>query len=234
MVDSLVWKPRGIIGGKTEGPQGPAGPRGGSVRIATYDVLSGSSVPISKIQPNEDISEGDIIIDAKGQAYFVTAVSKNFAQVSDWTGVSLKGKDGKGEKGDRGASVHVTSKSVVENSAVDYQFFSQADDVRRGDVVMDKNGALFEITDVNQESKVAYVGGKLAEIMPEVQSGLKDAKVNDAGHLVITMQDGSTIDAGQVRGGMLRFGKGGPPVNPVAGDTWIDVLTGDCYQVESR
>lgn len=232
MVDSLVWKPRGIIGGKTEGPQGPAGPKGGSVRIAAYDVLSGSNVPLSKIQPNEDVSAGDILIDIKGQAYIIVAVSKNFAQVGDWSKITFRGRDGR--DGERGSSIHATSKTVVENSPVDYQFFSNADDVRKGDVVMDKNGNLFEITDVNSDAKTAYVGGKIAELMPDVKSGLKDAKINDSGHLIITMQDDSTIDAGQVRGGMLRFGKGGPPLNPVPGDTWIDVLTGDCYQVESR
>lgn len=222
----LAWKPRGIIG---SGPQGPKGEDGASIRVADIDVMSGQNVDVSHIRPNTNIQEGDILLDINGQLYYiVNIIDANTVHVSSWLNVSVKGP-----KGDRGSSIHASSRTIAENSPVDYQFFSNNEDVRKGDVVMDREGRVFEIYDVNTDSRVAYVGRMIAQLMPSAQEGLQNAYVNDDGHLILVMRDGTTIDAGDVRGGVLRFGTGAPPSAGVIGDTWIDVLTGDCYQYEN-
>lgn len=154
----------------------------------------------------------------------------NIAKSDPWLYVMTIGGEA---AANRGSSLHVSQNTIVPNSTVDYQFFTGFEDVRKGDIVIDKNGSMFEIVDINTELKTVLVGQKVADLTPDAYKTIDDASVNADGHLVITMTDGTEIDAGNVKSGILRFGTGEPPAVGIPGDTWIDVSTGDCYQYEN-
>lgn len=97
-------------------PHGDAGPKGGSVRVASISVPAGGDVAFSALSPSDGVQVGDLVLDAKGSVYPISAVDagRSTARVgSAINGVSLKGP--KGETGAvKGA---VGSKTALPSSA---------------------------------------------------------------------------------------------------------------------
>lgn len=110
---ALGWVQKGDL----QGPQGPQGAPGKSTRVAGVDVGSNTDVAISAISPNAGIAVDDVIIDAKGEVYTVTAVNGDTVHVSSVVqGINLRGPAGEqGPKGDpgEGADVPVASATVA-------------------------------------------------------------------------------------------------------------------------
>lgn len=110
---ALGWVQKGDL----TGPQGPAGAPGKSMRVASVDVGSNTDVAKSAISPNADIAVDDVIVDAKGEIYTVTAVAGDTVHVSAVVqGINLMGPKGpQGPKGDpgEGADVPVASSTVA-------------------------------------------------------------------------------------------------------------------------
>lgn len=106
-----AWNQVGTLKGPKgdKGATGNAGPKGGSVRVASVNIPSEGEVAFSALSPSDGVQVGDLVLDAKGSVYPISAVDpgRSTARVgSAINGVSLKGPKGDkgatGEKGDRG------------------------------------------------------------------------------------------------------------------------------------
>lgn len=110
---ALNWVAKGSL----KGPKGDAGTPGKSTRVAGVDVGSNTDVAISAISPNASIAVDDVIIDAKGEVYTVTAVNGDTVHVSSVIqGINLRGPQGEqGPKGDpgEGADVPIATDEVA-------------------------------------------------------------------------------------------------------------------------
>lgn len=118
------WVPKGSL----KGPKGDAGAAGKSMRVAGVDVGSNTDVAKSAISPNADIAVDDVIVDAKGELYTVTAVAGDTVHVSSVVqGINLMGPQGpKGDPGE-GADVPLATDSVAGKVKVGRDF-DYADD----------------------------------------------------------------------------------------------------------
>lgn len=102
-----TWNQVGTLKGPKgdKGATGDAGPKGGSVRVASISVPAGGNVAFSALSPSDGVQVGDLVLDAKGSVYPISAVDagRSTARVgSAINGVSLKGP--KGETGATGAT----------------------------------------------------------------------------------------------------------------------------------
>lgn len=102
-----TWNQVGTLKGPKgdKGATGDAGPKGGSVRVASISVPAGGDVAFSALSPSDGVQVGDLVLDAKGSVYPISAVDagRSTARVgSAINGVSLKGP--KGETGATGAT----------------------------------------------------------------------------------------------------------------------------------
>lgn len=100
-----AWNQVGTLKGPKgdKGATGNAGPKGGSVRVASVNIPSEGEVAFSALSPSDGVQVGDLVLDAKGSVYPISAVDpgRSTARVgSAINGVSLKGP--KGETGDTG------------------------------------------------------------------------------------------------------------------------------------
>lgn len=113
-----TWNQVGTLKGPKgdKGATGDAGPKGGSVRVASISVPAGGDVAFSALSPSDGVQVGDLVLDAKGSVYPISAVDmgRSTARVgSAINGVSLKGP--KGETGAVGTSI--TVKGAVSSKA---------------------------------------------------------------------------------------------------------------------
>lgn len=109
-----TWNQVGTLKGPKgdKGAPGDAGPKGGSVRVASISVPTGGDVAFSALSPSDGVQVGDLVLDTKGSVYPISAVDtgRSTARVgSAINGVSLKGPKGEtgavGPKGADGTSV---------------------------------------------------------------------------------------------------------------------------------
>lgn len=109
-----TWNQVGTLKGPKgdKGATGDAGPKGGSVRVASISVPAGGDVAFSALSPSDGVQVGDLVLDAKGSVYPISAVDAGRSTVrvgSAINGVSLKGPKGEtgavGPKGADGTSV---------------------------------------------------------------------------------------------------------------------------------
>ena len=104
-----TWNQVGTLKGPKgdKGATGDAGPKGGSVRVASISVPAGGDVAFSALSPSDGVQVGDLVLDAKGSVYPISAVDagRSTARVgSAINGVSLKGPKGEmGAVGPKGA-----------------------------------------------------------------------------------------------------------------------------------
>lgn len=125
-----TWNQVGTLKGPKgdKGATGDAGPKGGSVRVASISVPAGGDVAFSALSPSDGVQVGDLVLDAKGSVYPISAVDagRSTARVgSAINGVSLKGPKGEtgavGPKGADGTSITVKgavgSKAALPSSA---------------------------------------------------------------------------------------------------------------------
>ena len=119
---ALGWVEKGSL----KGPKGDAGAPGKSMRVANVDVGSNTDVAKSVISPSADVAVDDVIVDAKGEVYTVTAVTGDTVHVSSVVqGINLKGPEGpQGPKGDpgEGADVPVASATVAGKASFGADF----------------------------------------------------------------------------------------------------------------
>lgn len=125
-----TWNQVGTLKGPKgdKGATGDAGPKGGSVRVASISVPAGGDVAFSALSPSDGVQVGYLVLDAKGSVYPISAVDagQSTARVgSAINGVSLKGPKGEtgavGPKGADGTSITVkgavSSKAALPSSA---------------------------------------------------------------------------------------------------------------------
>ena len=82
----------------TRARPGNAGPKGGSVRVASVNIPSEGEVAFSALSPSDGVQVGDLVLDAKGSVYPISAVDpgRSTARVgSAINGVSSRGPKAK-------------------------------------------------------------------------------------------------------------------------------------------
>lgn len=119
---ALGWVPKGSI----KGPKGDPGAAGKSIRSATVDIQDNTDVAVTAIVPSTNLAVDDLIVDAAGELYTVTAVGGDTVHVSPRVGnVSLRGPEGpqgpKGDPGD-GADVPLATDTVAGRVKVGSDF----------------------------------------------------------------------------------------------------------------
>lgn len=119
-----TWNQVGTLKGPKgdKGAPGDAGPKGGSVRVASISVPTGGDVAFSALSPSDGVQVGDLVLDTKGSVYPISAVDtgRSTARVgSAINGVSLKGPKGEtGAVGPKGADgTSITVKGAVSSKA---------------------------------------------------------------------------------------------------------------------
>lgn len=119
-----TWNQVGTLKGPKgdKGATGDIGPKGGSVRVASISVPAGGDVAFSALSPSDGVQVGDLVLDAKGSVYPISAVDtgRSTARVgSAINGVSLKGPKGEtGAVGPKGADgTSITVKGAVSSKA---------------------------------------------------------------------------------------------------------------------
>lgn len=105
-----------------KGATGDAGPKGGSVRVASINIPPEGEVSFSALSPSDGVQVGDLVLDAKGSVYPILAVDQggSIARVgSAINGVSLKGPKGEtGATGPKGADgTSITVKGAVSSES---------------------------------------------------------------------------------------------------------------------
>ena len=103
-----AWNQVGTLKGPKgdKGATGDAGPKGGSVRVASINIPPEGEVAFSALSPSDGVQVGDLVLDAKGSVYPISAVDLggSTARVSSAiNGVSLKGP--KGAQGPAGPGI---------------------------------------------------------------------------------------------------------------------------------
>lgn len=119
-----AWNQVGTLKGPKgdKGATGNAGPKGGSVRVASVNIPSEGEVAFSALSPSDGVQVGDLVLDAKGSVYPISAVDpgRSTARVgSAINGVSLKGPKGEtGDTGPKGADgTSITVKGAVSSAS---------------------------------------------------------------------------------------------------------------------
>lgn len=119
-----AWNQVGTLKGPKgdKGATGNAGPKGGSVRVASVNIPSEGEVAFSALSPSDGVQVGDLVLDAKGSVYPISAVDpgRSTARVgSAINGVSLKGPKGEtGDTGPKGADgTSITVKGAVSSES---------------------------------------------------------------------------------------------------------------------
>ena len=119
-----AWNQVGTLKGPKgdKGATGDAGPKGGSVRVASVNIPSEGEVAFSALSPSDGVQVGDLVLDAKGSVYPISAVDpgRSTARVgSAINGVSLKGPKGEtGDTGPKGADgTSITVKGAVSSAS---------------------------------------------------------------------------------------------------------------------
>lgn len=168
--------------------------RGKSFRVST-------SVPAeSKLSPSvvsgDDIIEGDIILDPKGDLYLVSKVTDDGVTVTSLA-INLAGP-----KGDRGYSIHHAENRLGENDTVSVSTITPNDNIQVGDQVIDDEGNLFEIVKYNHVSD-----GNDTVVIGNLLTSLRGSD----GFAVVTypediLSDGSGYEFSKTSGGKVKIG----------------------------
>lgn len=227
------------------------GSNAGTFHVANVNIGSNTQFDSSKLTPSE-VAVGDLIVDANGDFYTVTAVegttvTPSAALTADGGG-TLGFKGAKGDKGDTGPagpqgpkgdafSVAKTYASIEEMNA-DYE---NADIpigsfvvISTPDVDNADNAKMFVKNDT-QYAFVTDLSGAQGIQGPAGPAGEKGAK-GDPGEKGDTGPAGAKGDTGQ-RGNRITTGDGAPgepPADSLVGDIYIDSGTGDMYAIQDQ
>lgn len=232
-------------------PAGGGGSNAGTFHVANVNIGSGTPFDSSKLTPSE-VAVGDLVVDANGDFYTVTAVegttiTPSAALTADGGG-TLGFKGAKGDKGDTGPagpqgpkgdafSVAKTYASIEEMNA-DY---ANADIpigsfvvISTQDVDNADNAKMFVKNDT-QYAFVTDLSGAQGIQGPAGPAGAKGDK-GDKGETGATGPAGAKGDTGQ-RGNRITTGAGAPgepPADSLVGDIYIDSGTGDMYAIQDQ
>ena len=218
-----TWNQVGTLMGPKgdKGATGDAGPKGGSVRVASISVPAGGDVAFSALSPSDGVQVGDLVLDAKGSVYPISAVDagRSTARVgSAINGVSLKGP-----KGADGTSITVKgavgSKAALPSSAAIGDTYITSDTshmwvktAMSGDAqwtdLGEMKGPKGDKGDTGEQGKQG-IQGLRGETGPTGQTGPKGEKG----------ADGTSATAGT----------GAPTGTAVVGSVYIDAATGNLY-----
>lgn len=196
--------------GSLRGKDGAKGDAGTSTRVAKVDVQPNSDVAIDQLTPSTGVRVGDVVIDAKGDAYTVASiVNDTTVHVSAATGVSLRGPAGpKGENGADGRDgTGVSIKGSVANASA-----LPAGSNAKGDAYITQNDGHMHTWDGSRWVDVGEIKGPKG----------------DRGEAGAPGRDGAQ---GQ-RGATWTTGSGAPTSTSgtVAGDLYLDLANGDVYR----
>lgn len=99
-----AWNQVGTLMGPKgdKGVTGDAGPKGGSVRVASINIPPEGEVAFSALSPSDGVQVGDLVLDAKGSVYPISAVDQGGSTAR--VGSAIKGVSLKGPKGETGAT----------------------------------------------------------------------------------------------------------------------------------
>ncbi|KFI92426.1 collagen alpha-1(XVI) chain [Bifidobacterium saguini DSM 23967] len=238
-------------------PAGSGGTNAGTFHVASVNIGSNTAFDSSKLTPST-VAVGDLIVDANGDFYTVTAVegttvTPSAALTADAGGsLSLKGAKGdKGETGPQGPagpqgekgdafSVAKTYASVAEMNA-DYKnpdipigsfvviSTSDVNDADNAKMFVKNDTQYAFVTDLSGAQGIQGPAGPQGEQGPQGETGPQGEKGADGA-------PGAKGDTGQ-RGNRITVGDGEPgepPADALAGDVYINQSNGDFYQVQDQ
>lgn len=212
-----TWNQVGTLKGPKgdKGATGDAGPKGGSVRVASISVPAGGDVAFSALSPSDGVQVGDLVLDAKGSVYPISAVDagRSTARVgSAINGVSLKGPKGEtgavGPKGADGTSITVKG-AVADKNAL------PADAAVGDTYVTSDNGHMWVKTSMSGDAQWTDLGEMKG---PKGDRGEKGA-TGERG------EKGATGAQGPAGPG-ITFGQGAPTSASQEGAVYIDTADG--------
>lgn len=243
----MAWSKLGNLKG-AKGDQGERGERGEqgaagkSMRAANVDVQSNTDVEVGAIFPADGIAAGDLIVDAAGDLYTVTAVGDGTVHVSNAIdGASLKGAKGdkgdpgqRGEQGERGVqgeqgakgdpgAAFAIAKTFPSVAAMNEGF---ADDgVAEGQFVLIDTGNVEDVDNAKLYVKGAEAYSYLTDL-----SGAQGmtGPAGERGQQGVQGEPGAKGDKG-ADGLSITVGTGAPTGEPAVGTSYVDAATGDLY-----
>lgn len=212
-----TWSQVGTLKGPKgdKGATGDAGPKGGSVRVASISVPAGGDVAFSALSPSDGVQVGDLVLDAKGSVYPISAVDAGRSTVrvgSAINGVSLKGPKGEtGAVGPKGADgTSVTVKGAV-NSKDDLPSSAAIGDT----YITSDTSHMWVKTAMSGDAQWTDLGEMKG---PKGDKGETGAK-GDKGDTGATGAQGPA-------GPGITFGQGAPTASSQAGAVYIDTADG--------
>ena len=212
-----AWNQVGTLKGPKgdKGATGDAGPKGGSVRVVSVNIPSEGEVAFSALSPSDGVQVSDLVLDAKGSVYPISAVDpgRSTARVgSAINGVSLKGPKGdKGDTGPKGADgTSITIKGAVSSVS------ALPSDAAIGDTyVTSDNGHMWVKTAATGDAQWTDLGEMKG---PKGDKGATGEK-GDRGD---TGPKGAQGPAGPG----ITFGQGAPTAASQEGAVYIDTADG--------
>lgn len=150
---------------------------------------------LSNVTDNTDMDTGDVVLFANETIASVSSVDRDNNTFNVAGLQSIVGPQG--PSGQMGYSIRVSTDNYVNDStAYSRVNLDPSTVVRQGDTVIFANGYLGVITNVSGTN--FYVAGTTMTIIGAPGVSITNAVIDASGHLIVTLSDGNTIDAGSV------------------------------------
>ena len=150
---------------------------------------------LSNVTDNTDMDTGDVVLFANGTIASVTSVDRDNNTFNVAGLQSIVGPQG--PSGPEGYSLRVSSDNYVNDStAYSRANLEPSHGTRQGDTIIFANGELGIVTSISGAD--FYVSSRTLSMKGPQGVSITNVVIDASGHLIVTLSDGNTIDAGSV------------------------------------